>query len=223
MVLKTVGSLFGVGLLGAGLFVAVAPRLMTPSVAETRPAVKTPPLKLEGKEVAVMAAGCFWSMEAIFEKIKGVESVDSGYSNGVVAKPTYEQVCSGNTGHAEAVRIVFDPKVVSYKHLLEVLLTIRDPTTLNRQGPDAGTQYRSGVYYQDEAQKKTALAVVAEFEKRKVWSAPLVIKVEPAQSFYLAEEYHLDYFTKNPNNSYSKAAIVPKLRDLGQKFPELVK
>lgn len=185
--------------------------------------VVTPPLKVEGKEVAVLAAGCFWSLEAIYEKVKGVDSVDSGYANGWVKDPTYQQVCNGDTGHAEAIRVVYDPKTVTYKELVEILLTIKDPTTLNRQGPDVGSQYRSAILYQNEAQKEVAQRVVQDFQRRKVWTNPLVVGVEAGKSFYPAEEYHLDYFQKNPGNGYSCAAIAPKLKELAVKFPALVK
>lgn len=177
----------------------------------------------EGKEVATFAAGCFWSMEAIFEKLKGVESVEPGYAGGRVAKPSYEKVSAGGTGHAEAVNIVFEPKVVSYRDLLQVLLIVRDPTTLNRQGPDEGTNYRSVIFYHNAAQQKAALDAIREITAAKVWQAPIVTPVTSFTNFYQAEDYHRDYYSRNPQNSYCAGVIAPKLAMLKKKFPNKVK
>lgn len=176
-----------------------------------------------GREIATFAAGCFWSMEAIFEKLKGVDSVEPGYAGGHVAQPKYEQVGRGDTGHAEAVHIVFDPKVISYRQLLQVLLVVRDPTTLNRQGPDVGPNYRSVIFAHDDAQKKAAQEVIAEVTQAKTWDAPIVTPVTPFANFYRAEEYHRDYYQKNPGKGYCTGVIAPKIEALKKKFPGLVK
>ena len=193
-----------------------------PAVAE-KTEVKPVATAAAGQETATFAAGCFWSVEAIFEDLKGVSGVEPGYAGGKVKNPTYEQVCSSKTGHAETVDIVFDPKVITYKNLVEILLTMRDPTTLNRQGPDEGTQYRSVIFYRSEAQKKDAEAMIAEVNKKGIWKDPIVTKVEPLKNFYVAEEYHRDYFKKNPNKGYCQAVIAPKIEDLKKKFGTKVK
>lgn len=177
----------------------------------------------QGQEIATFAAGCFWSMEAIYEEVKGVVSVEPGYAGGKVKNPTYEQVCSSRTGHAEAVDILYDPKVISYRDLVEVLLTLRDPTTPNQQGPDYGPQYRSVIFYRSEAQKKTAQQVIKEVSKKGLWKDPLVIKVEPFKNFYLAEDYHRDYFKQNPDKPYCQRMIAPKLEALKEKFADKAK
>jgi peptide-methionine (S)-S-oxide reductase len=177
----------------------------------------------KGEEVATFAAGCFWSVEAIFEKLKGVSSVEPGYAGGHVAHPTYEQVCNGTTGHAESVNIIFDPKVIAYRDLVDILLTMRDPTTLNRQGPDVGTQYRSAIFYRSEAQKKDAEAAIAHATATRLWNAPLVIKAEPFKNFYRAEDYHADYYKNNTGRSYCQVMISPKLEELKKKFGAKVK
>jgi peptide-methionine (S)-S-oxide reductase len=177
----------------------------------------------EGKEVATLAAGCFWSMEAIFEELKGVEKVEPGYSGGHVANPAYKQVVEGNTGHAEAVSIVFDPKVVSYRDLLKVLLTLRDPTTLNRQGPDVGTNYRSVIFFHNDEQQKAATEAMEEIKAAKVWKAPIVTELTPFANFYQAEDYHRDYYRLNPDLPYNQAVVAPKLADLRAKFASKVK
>src|SRR5213596_1275576 len=157
------------------------------------------------KEIATLAGGCFWCLEAVFDQLKGVQSVESGYMGGAAPNPTYEQVCGGGTGHAEVVQVTFDPDEVSYRDLLGVFFTIHDPTTLNRQGNDAGTQYRSVVYYHDDAQKAAIDDVVAELKRENVWPRPIVTEVAPLGTFYPAEAYHQDYFNKNPNQPYCSA------------------
>ena len=197
-----------------------------PAIAEKQETVSkvAPPVKpAPGEEVATFAAGCFWSMEAIYEELKGVSAVEPGYAGGKVKNPTYEQVSSSRTGHAEAVDILYNPKVISYRELVEVLLTLRDPTTVNQQGPDYGPQYRSVIFYRNEAQKKTAQQVIKEISKKGLWKDPLVIKVEPFKNFYLAEDYHRDYFKQNPDKAYCVRMISPKLEQLKQKFADKAK
>jgi peptide-methionine (S)-S-oxide reductase len=177
----------------------------------------------QGKEIATFAAGCFWSMEAIFEKLKGVESVEPGYAGGHVAKPSYERVSEGKTGHAEAVNIIFDPKVISYRDLLQVLLIVRDPTTLNRQGPDEGPSYRSVIFTHSDAQEKAAKEAIRDITASKVWKAPIVTPVTNFANFYQAEDYHRDYYTRNPQLGYCTGVIAPKLEQLKKKFPDKVK
>jgi len=163
------------------------------------------------REVATLAGGCFWCLEAAFSDLKGVELVQSGYAGGHVANPSYEHVCTGETGHAEVVQITFDPQVVSYGDLLHVFFTIHDPTTLNRQGGDIGTQYRSAIFYHGPAQKAEAERVIAELGAEKVWDDPIVTVVAPFERFYPAEEYHRDYFRRNPKQAYCRAVIAPKV------------
>jgi peptide-methionine (S)-S-oxide reductase len=149
-------------------------------------------ISLEGKEVATLGGGCFWCVEAVFDDLKGVESVESGYSGGSVANPSYRDVCNGTTGHAEVIQIVFDPKVISFKEILEVFFTVHDPTTLNRQGADAGTQYRSVIFYHSPEQKAAADQVIKETAS-KIWDDPIVTEVSPFKQFYVAEDYHQEY------------------------------
>lgn len=169
-------------------------------------------------EVATLAGGCFWCVEAVFNIIRGVEKIEPGYTGGSVPNPTYEQVSSGTTGHAEAAEITFDPSVISYREILEIFFASHDPTTLNRQGPDVGTQYRSAIFYHNEEQKATAKAVIKELEKEGIWDAPIVTQIEPLNVFYKAETYHKDYYTKHPNQPYCQAIIAPKLAKLQHRF-----
>jgi peptide-methionine (S)-S-oxide reductase len=163
------------------------------------------------REVATLAGGCFWCLEAAFQDLKGVENVQSGYAGGRVANPSYEDVCTGTTGHAEVVQITFDPQVVSFEDLLHVYFTIHDPTTLNRQGADVGTQYRSAIFYHSPEQKATAERVIAELLAQKLWDEPVVTELKPLTAFYPAEEYHRDYFRRNPTQGYCRAVIAPKV------------
>ena len=163
------------------------------------------------REVATLAGGCFWCLEAAFQDLKGVENVQSGYAGGRVANPSYEDVCTGTTGHAEVVQITFDPQVVSFEDLLHVFFTIHDPTSLNRQGADVGTQYRSAIFYHTPEQKATAERVIAELQAQKLWDEPVVTELKPLEAFYPAEEYHRDYFRRNPNQGYCRAVIAPKV------------
>jgi peptide-methionine (S)-S-oxide reductase len=169
-------------------------------------------------ELATLAGGCFWCLEAVFEQLKGVKSVMSGYSGGHVPHPSYEAVCSGATGHAEVTQVSFDPDVVSFRDLLGVFFTIHDPTTLDRQGGDVGTQYRSAIFYHDDAQRRVAEDVVRELEAQHVFDDPIVTRIEPLQTFYPAEEYHREYYRRNPNQPYCRAVIAPKVAKLRSKY-----
>lgn len=172
-------------------------------------------------EQATLGGGCFWCLEAVFEAITGVSMVVSGYSGGHVADPTYRQVCNGNTGHAEVVQVTFDPAVVSYRQLLEVFFAIHDPTTLNRQGADVGTQYRSVIFYHSDEQKQTAEQVMAATAGK--WNQPLVTQVVPLERFYPAEEYHQGYFRANPGQGYCQMVVRPKVVKFYQQFGSLGK
>ena len=174
-------------------------------------------------EVATLGGGCFWCLEAVFDDLRGVESVESGYAGGDTADPTYNQVCSGTTGHAEVVRITFDPRAVTFKEILEVFFTIHDPTTLNRQGADVGTQYRSAVFYHSPEQKETAERTIAELDAAKIWDAPIVTQVVPSEEFYEAEDYHQEYFRKNPNQGYCRMVVAPKVAKFRTHFMEKMK
>ena len=167
-------------------------------------------------EIATLGGGCFWCTEAVFQEVKGVESVESGYSGGRVVDPTYEQICDGTTGHAEVVRVSFDPNVISYRELIEIFFTIHDPTTLNRQANDVGTQYRSVVYYHSPQQQATAKAVIAEMAN--VWDAPLVTELSAAETFYKAEAYHQNYFRRNPLQGYCAFVVAPKVAKFRSTF-----
>jgi peptide-methionine (S)-S-oxide reductase len=162
-------------------------------------------------EVATLAGGCFWCLEAAFGQLRGVERVESGYTGGQVPNPSYERVCSGTTGHAEVVQVTFDPDVISFADLLHVFFTIHDPTTPNQQGADVGTQYRSAIFYHDALQKAEAERVIAELAADKVWDDPIVTELEPLDKFYPAEEYHRDYYRRNPNQGYCRAVVAPKV------------
>jgi peptide-methionine (S)-S-oxide reductase len=165
-------------------------------------------------EVATLAGGCFWCLEAAYEQLKGVTQVVSGYAGGEVPNPSYEQVCTGQTGHAEVVQLTFDPLVVSFQDLLDIFFLIHDPTTLNRQGHDVGTQYRSAIYYHSEEQKAVAVAAIADLTERKVWKDAIVTEVTAMGEFYPAEEYHNQYYRRNINSGYCQFVIEPKLAKL---------
>ncbi|PSQ10521.1 peptide-methionine (S)-S-oxide reductase [Halobacteriales archaeon QS_5_70_15] len=168
-------------------------------------------------ELATLGGGCFWCVEAPMKEFRGVNEVTSGYAGGHVEDPTYEQVCSGTTGHAEVVQVAFDPDVISYRELLEVFFAVHDPTTEDRQGPDVGSQYRSAIYYHDEDQREVAESLIEEFEREGVYDG-IVTEVEPLDTFYEAEEYHQDYYEKNPNQPYCAVQIPPKLEKVREKF-----
>lgn len=173
-------------------------------------------------EQAVLGGGCFWCLEAVYLEVRGVLGVESGYCNGHLAQPTYEAVCEGNTGHAEVVRVTFDPAVISYRDLLQIFFVIHDPTTLNRQGNDVGTQYRSGIYVFDDHQRDTAQAVIAELERNQVFDDPIVTEVLPLLNYHPAEAYHQRYFERNPYQGYCRWVVAPKVakfrQSLGQRF-----
>lgn len=175
------------------------------------------------REIATLAGGCFWCLEAVYVDLKGVERVVSGYMGGRRPNPTYEQVCTGVTGHAEVVQLTFDPSVVSYRELLEVFFTIHDPTTLNRQGADVGTQYRSAIFYHSPEQRATAEAVVAELEAAGVWDDPIVTQIVPAETFYPAEGYHQSYYERNPGQPYCQVVIRPKVARFRKQYVERLK
>jgi peptide-methionine (S)-S-oxide reductase len=174
-------------------------------------------------QVAILAGGCFWCLEAVFDELKGVESVESGYSGGSLVDPKYDQVCEGDTGHAEAVRISFDPSIIQYHDLLKVFFTIHDPTTLNRQGADSGPQYRSAIFFVDKEQKDTAAQVIKEISEEGLWADPIVTELVPFEKFYIAEDYHQEYFKKNPYQGYCRAVIAPKVAKFRQKYVESLK
>jgi peptide-methionine (S)-S-oxide reductase len=169
-------------------------------------------------EIATLASGCFWCTEAVFKIVRGVEQVQPGYTGGLKPNPTYEEVSSGRTGHVEAVQVTFDPKVISFKEILEIFFATHDPTTMNRQGPDVGTQYNSVIFYHDETQKATATALIDELNKEGIWEKPIVTRVVPATTFYKAEEYHKDYYAKHPESAYCQQVITPKIIKLQQRY-----
>ena len=171
-------------------------------------------------QTITLGGGCFWCVEAVLKPLRGVTRVVSGYANGTVPYPTYQQVCTGQTGHNEVVQVTFDPDVISLHDLLGVFFATHDPTTLNRQGADRGTQYRSGVYYSDDAQREAAEAVVRELEEDGVFDDPIVTEIVPLEAFYPAEDYHQDYFANNPNQPYCAAVIAPKVAKLRRHYME---
>ncbi len=176
------------------------------------------------REVATLAGGCFWCLEAVFDQLQGVESVESGYMGGKTPKPTYEEVCGGSSGHAEVVQVTFDPAVLSYEDLLAVFFTIHDPTTLNRQGNDAGTQYRSAIFYHSPEQKRTCEQVVANLAKGKLFPAPIVTEIAPASQFHLAETYHQEYYQRvGGSNPYCSYVIDPKVAKFRKKYFDRLK
>jgi peptide-methionine (S)-S-oxide reductase len=174
----------------------------------------SPALSPKKVELATLGGGCFWCTEAVFTQLKGVMSVDPGYSGGSLENPTYEQVSTGTTGHAEVVQVAFDPSVISYREILEIFFSTHDPTTLNRQGPDVGTQYRSIIFYHNDQQRATAELVVKELAEEKLFDAPIKTRIEPLDRFYKAEEYHKDYFKKHPEQQYCRIIIAPKIAKL---------
>ncbi len=173
-------------------------------------------------ETATLAGGCFWCIEAAFEELAGVESVTSGYAGGHVEDPSYEAVCRGETGHAEVVQVEYDPAVITYEDLLEVFFTIHDPTQLNRQGPDVGTQYRSAVFYHDDTQRETVETYVEALEASGSYDDPVVTEIEPLEVFYPAEDYHQDYFEKNPDQGYCRINVAPKVEKVRTEFADRI-
>ena len=178
---------------------------------------------LSRTEIATLGGGCFWCLEAVYQELRGVEKVESGYSGGDVPNPTYRAVCSGTTGHAEVVQVTFDPEMISYKDILEVYFTIHDPTTLNRQGADVGTQYRSVIYYHDDEQRRVAEEVISDLEAEGIWKDPIVTEVTPIDEFYIAEDYHQDYFLNNGYQPYCQVIIAPKVAKFRKQHLERLK
>ncbi len=178
---------------------------------------------MSGEEIATLAGGCFWCLEAIFKEVNGVQRVLSGFTGGEKINPTYEEVCSDETGHAEAVDITFFSNVISYREILEIFFTIHDPTTLNRQGNDVGKQYRSAIFYHNEPQKFLAEQVIKELNIAHIWDRPIVTEVKPYIEFYSAEEYHRDYFERNPDKAYCQMVIAPKVRKFRKKWEDKLK
>jgi peptide-methionine (S)-S-oxide reductase len=176
-----------------------------------------------GREVATLASGCFWCTEAVFKDLKGVEKVESGYAGGHVPNPTYKEVCSETTGHAEALQVTYDPRTISYRDLLRVFFTTHDPTTLNRQGADAGTQYRSAIFTHNEDQKETAKEVIAEVTKEGLYPSKVVTEVTPFTNFYPAEQYHQDYYARNPEAGYCQVVIAPKVAKFRERYRNKLK
>jgi peptide-methionine (S)-S-oxide reductase len=187
-----------------------------PAAMPTQP---IPPAQIPaGKDVATLGGGCFWCLEAVFDDLVGVESVESGYMGGRNSAPTYEQVCGGGTGHAEVVRVTFDPKAIAYRDILDVFFAIHDPTTLNRQGNDVGTQYRSAIFYHSPEQKKVAEEAIASLRAEKVYDDPIVTEVAAASDFWVAERYHQEYFKNNPYQPYCMWVVAPKVQKFRKTF-----
>ncbi len=174
-------------------------------------------------EIATLGGGCFWCVEAVFDDLKGVQAVESGYMGGHTVNPSYEDICGGDTGHAEVIRVSFDPAVVSFADILRVFFTVHDPSTLNRQGNDVGTQYRSVIFYHSEAQGATAREIIAEIDREGIYGDKCVTEVSPAVTFYEAEKYHQEYYARNPNQSYCMFVVAPKVRKFRKKFAARLK
>ncbi len=172
----------------------------------------------ESLQVATLGGGCFWCIEAVYSELKGVVKAESGYAGGSVPNPSYEDVCTDETGHAEVVQITFDPAVISYREILQVFFSVHDPTTLNRQGGDAGTQYRSVIFYHNDGQKKIVEEVMKEIEKTKIWDKPIVTQLAPLEKFYKAEAYHQNYFKNNPGQGYCQIVIEPKVTKFRKQY-----
>jgi len=187
----------------------------------SEPMAQTGPSR--AREVATLGGGCFWCTEAVFTELRGVEKVESGYAGGSLPNPNYGQVCEGDTGHAEVVQITYDPSVISFGDLLHIFFTVHDPTTLNRQGADTGTQYRSVILYHDQSQKEMAEATIRELNEAKVWGKPIVTELSPFTTFYKAEDYHQEYFKKNPYQGYCMVVVAPKVSKFRKKYQDLLK
>jgi len=175
------------------------------------------------REVATLAGGCFWCIEAVFREIEGVEKAISGYAGGTTVNPTYQQVCTGKTGHAEAVQVTFDPARISYREILEIFFSVHDPTTLNQQGADKGTQYRSAVFSHSEQQKAVAEELIGELNKSRLWKKPIVTQIAPLDRFYPAEEYHQEYFSRHPEQAYCQMVISPKVSKFRKQWSKRLK
>jgi len=180
-------------------------------------------INMEGLKFATFGNGCFWCTEAIFELLEGVHKVESGYAGGTVKDPSYKAVCSGNTGHAEVIRLTYDPKIISFRELLDVFFSTHDPTTLNRQGADVGTQYRSAIFYHNDAQKAEAEKIIADLEKENVFDNKIVTEITPINNYYVADNYHQNYYNNNKNQGYCRAVINPKLEKFTKKYKNKLK
>jgi peptide-methionine (S)-S-oxide reductase len=178
---------------------------------------------MENLQTAILGGGCFWCLEAVFDRLQGVSSVESGYMGGHVENPSYRQVCNGDTGHVEVVRVSFDPRQTSFSDVLDVFFTVHDPTTLNRQGNDVGTQYRSVVFYTSEEQYREAKKKIDELNAERIWPAPIVTSLEPAGKFFVAEDYHQEYFANNGSQPYCQFVVAPKVKKFQQKFGQKLK
>lgn len=174
-------------------------------------------------QIATLAGGCFWCLEAVFDELNGVISVESGYAGGRIDNPSYQAVCTGMTGHAEVVQVMFDPSVISFRDILRVFFTIHDPTTLNRQGADVGTQYRSAIFYHDDSQRADAEAVIRELTESRLWPNPIVTELAPFEKFFVAEDYHQEYFANNPYQPYCMAVVAPKVVKFRKHFVDRLK
>jgi len=174
-------------------------------------------------EVATLAGGCFWCIEGVFREVNGVENVVSGYTGGTTVNPTYEQVCTGKTGHAESVQVSYNPSKLSYREILEIFFSVHDPTTLNRQGADVGTQYRSAIFYHNEQQKRVAEELIRELGKANLWDKPIVTQIVPLETFYPAEDYHQEYFSRHPEQAYCQMVISPKISKFRKQWKEHLK
>jgi peptide-methionine (S)-S-oxide reductase len=174
-------------------------------------------------EVATLAGGCFWCIEGVFREVNGVENVFSGYTGGTTANPTYDEVCTGKTGHAEAVQVNFNPSKISYREILEIFFSVHDPTTLNRQGADLGTQYRSAIFHHNEQQKRVAEELVTELNKADLWDNPVVTQIVPLDTFYPAEDYHKEYFSRHPEQAYCQMVISPKISKFRKQWKKHLK
>lgn len=222
---KIAVQFIAVSLLG---FVACESKKDTPSVSavsEPKKVLTTmeDSLKTEGLEVATLGGGCFWCIEAVFDELQGVSKVVSGYTGGATKNPTYKEVCYGNTGHVEVINVYFDPKIISYEDILRVFFHVHDPTTLNRQGNDIGTQYRSAIFYHDEAQNSSAKKIIQEIEKNKLWTNNIVTEITKFALFYLAEGYHQDYYKLNGHAPYCAIVISPKMKKFRTEFKHRLK
>ena len=174
-------------------------------------------------EVATLAGGCFWCIEGVFREVDGVENVVSGYTGGTIVNPTYEQVCTGKTGHAEAVQVKFNPSKLSYREILEIFFSVHDPTTLNRQGADVGTQYRSSIFYHNEQQKRVAEELTGELSRAQLWNRPIVTQIVPLGTFYPADVYHQEYFSRHPEQAYCQMVILPKISKFRKQWTKHIK
>lgn len=221
MKMKNCVPLLGTLLVGCTLaWTLAAPHRVNAATDTSFPAVMQPK---PDEQVATLAAGCFWSMEAIFKQLKGVDAVQSGYSGGKMAKPTYEDVETGTTGYAESLNVIYNPKVITYRQLLQVLLTVRNPTTVDLQGNDAGPQYRSVIFFRNAAQHETALAAIKEVNDSHVWPNPIVTQVQPFARFSPAENYHVNYYALHPDQPYCSQVIAPEISEFRAKYKSWLK